>query len=53
MIKKQNQVIRYSECHVKVCCNLQPVYNDLTLCVQWSSIFFQTSSASCSGPTLH
>ena len=43
----------YSEFHVSECYNLQPVYNELTLCVQWNSIFFQTGSVGCSGPTLH
>ena len=43
----------YSEFHVSECYNLQPVYNELTLCVQWNSTFFQTGSVGCSGPTLH
>ena len=43
----------YSEFHVNVFYNLQPVHNELTLCVQWNSIFYQGVSARCSGPTLH
>ena len=26
--------------HVNVCYNLQPVHNELTLCIQWNSILF-------------
>ena len=33
--------------------HLQPVDNELTLCVQWSSNYFQKGSAGCSGPMLH
>ena len=40
MIKKQNQVIRYSKFHVNVCYNFQPIHNELTLCVQWKISFF-------------
>ena len=46
-IKLIYQVLEY---HVNVCYNLQPVHNELTLCVQWNSILFQTGSAKCSGP---
>ena len=53
MIKKQNQIIRYSEYHVNLCYNLQPVHNELTLCAHWKSIFFQAVSARCSGRTLN
>ena len=38
--------------HVNVCYLLQPVHNELTLCVQCNSIFFQAVSVRCSGPTL-
>ena len=53
LYQKENQVIRYSELHVNVCYNLQPVHKKLTLCVQWNSILFQTGSARCSGRTPH
>ena len=42
--KPSYQVLRYSEF---------PVHNELTLCVQWNSIFFQEVRTRCSGPTLH
>ena len=42
-----------SEFHVNMCYNLEPVHNELMLCVQWTSIVFQTGSARCSGPTPH
>ena len=38
MIKIQIQVIWYSEFHLNVCYNLQPVHNELTL-FEWNSIF--------------
>ena len=31
MIKKYNQVTRYSEFHVNVCYNLQPVHNEFVM----------------------
>ena len=43
MVKKNNQVIRYLEFHVNMRYKLQPVHNELTLCVQWNSNFVQQS----------
>ena len=41
MIKKENQIIRYSEFHVNVCYNLQPLqHNELTQCVQYNGIVY-------------
>ena len=51
--KEINKVIRYSESHVIVFYNLQPVQNELMLYLQWNSIFVQGVSARCSGPMLH
>ena len=42
-IPESLQVIRYSEFHVNMRYNLQPVNSELTLWVQWSSIFFKQS----------
>ena len=53
MKKKKKEVIKYSEFHINMCHNLQPVHNELTLCAQWNSILFQTGSERCSGPTPH
>ena len=41
-IKPSYQVLRVS---CKRVYHLQPVHNELTLCVQWNSILFQTGSA--------
>ena len=43
MVKKEKKVIRYSEIYVNIGYNLQPVHNELALCVQWDSIFFEQS----------
>ena len=49
-VKPSYQVLRVSCKRVLL---FQSVHNELTLCLKWNSILFQTGSARCSGPTLH
>ena len=53
MIKKQNQVIKYLEFHVSMCYNLKPAHNELTLGVEWNSIFFKAVSEKLFAPSFH
>ena len=43
MIRKKKQFITYSEFQLNMRHSLQPVHNELMLCVQWDKIFYKQS----------